>query len=87
LIASLREEVVAASESLKGERLRLARGSSTILDVAQVEERLTSAELRLLESRTKVEQARIRLQRSTGELLQQYGVSLGPDDEVRREKR
>ena len=85
-IASLREEVIAADASLKGERLRLQRGSSTILDVAQVEERFTTAELRLLESRTKVEQARIRLQRATGGLLPRYGVALGPEDEVRRQK-
>lgn len=83
-IVSLREEVIAADASLKGERLRLARGSSTILDVAQLEESLTTAELRLLETRTKVEQARIRLERATGKLLPRYGVDLGPDDEVRK---
>jgi len=83
-IVSLREEVVAADASLKGERKRLERGSSTVLNVAQLEEDLTNAELRLLETRTKVEQARIRLQRATGNLLPRYGVELGPDDEVRR---
>lgn len=83
-IVSLGEEVVAADASLKGERLRLARGSSTILDVAQLEESLTTAELRLLETRTKVEQARIRLQRATGSLLPRYGVDLGPEDEIRK---
>ncbi len=83
-ILSLREGVIAADASLKGERLRLARGSSTILDVAQLEESFTTAELRLLETRTKVEQARIRLQRATGGLLPRYGVDLGPDDEVRK---
>jgi outer membrane protein TolC len=83
-ILSLREGVVAADASLNGERLRLARGSSTILDVAQLEESFTAAELRLLETRTKVEQARIRLQRATGGLLPRYGVALGPEDEVRK---
>lgn len=83
-IASLREEVVAADASLVGERKRLERGSSTVLDVAQLEEDLTDAELRLLETRTKVEQARIRLERATGSLLPRLGVGLGPEDEVRR---
>ncbi len=83
-IVSLREGVVAADASLKGERLRLARGSSAILDVAQLEESFTTAELRLLETRTKVEQARIRLQRATGGLLARYGVELSADDEVRK---
>ena len=83
-IVSLREGVVAADAALKGERLRLARGSSTILDVAQLEDSFTTAELRLLETRTKAEQARIRLQRATGGLLPRYGVELSPDDEVRK---
>jgi outer membrane protein TolC len=83
-IAALREEVAAAEASLQGERLRLARGSSTILDVAQLEENLTTASLRLLESRTKVEQANVRLQRATGALLDRFGIELGPEDEVRR---
>jgi outer membrane protein TolC len=83
-IVSLREEVTAADESLKGERLRLARGSSTILDVAQLEESLTAAQLRLLETRTKAEQARVRLERATGGLLPRFGVELGPDDEVKK---
>jgi outer membrane protein TolC len=85
-IAALREEVAAADASLKGERLRLARGSATILDVAQLEENLTTAALRLLESRTKVEQARIRLLRSTGGLLPRFGVELSPEDELRRDQ-
>jgi outer membrane protein TolC len=83
-IAALREEVAAADASLKGERLRLARGSATILDVAQLEENLTTAALRLLESRTKVEQARVRLLRATGGLLPRFGVELSPEDELRR---
>jgi outer membrane protein len=85
-IASLREEVIAADASLQGERKRLDRGSSTVLDVAQIEEDLTDAELRLLETRTKVEQARIRLERATGRLLSNFGIELGPEDEVRRRK-
>jgi len=83
-IAAMREEVAAADASLKGERLRLARGSSTILEVAQLEENWTAAELRLLESRTKVEQARVRLQRATGALLPGFRIELGPEDELRR---
>jgi outer membrane protein TolC len=83
-LVSLREGVIAAEASLQGERKRLERGSSTILDVAQLEESSTTAELRLLETRTKVEQARIRLQRATGGLLSGFGIDLGPEDEVRR---
>jgi outer membrane protein len=83
-IASLREEVVAADASLEGERRRLERGSSTVLDVAQLEEDLTDAQLRLLETRTKVEQARIRLLRATGRLLPRFRIELGPEDEVRK---
>jgi outer membrane protein TolC len=83
-IASLREEVIAADASLEGERKRLERGSSTVLNVAQLEEDLTDAELRLLETRTKVEQARVRLERATGKLLVNFGIELGPEDEVRR---
>jgi len=86
-IVSLSEEVVAADASLKGERKRLERGSSTVLDVAQLEEDLTNAQLRLLDTRTKVEQAKIRLQRATGSLLPRFGIDLGPDDEVRQERR
>jgi len=85
-IVSLREEVIAADASLQGERKRLERGSSTVLDVAQLEEDMTNAQLRLLETRTKVEQARIRLERATGTLLPHFGVELGPDDEVQRKK-
>jgi outer membrane protein TolC len=85
-IASLREEVIAADASLQGERKRLERGSSTVLNVAQLEEDLTDAELRLLETRTKVEQARIRLERATGRLLLNFGIELGPEDEVQRKK-
>ncbi|HEX5136773.1 MAG TPA: TolC family protein [Planctomycetota bacterium] len=85
-ILSLREEVVAADASLQGERKRLERGSSTVLDVAQLEEDLTNAQLRLLETRTKVEQARIRLERATGRLLPNFGIELGPEDEVQRRK-
>lgn len=85
-IASLREEVIAADAALQGERKRLERGSSTVLDVAQLEEDLTGAELRLLETRTKVEVARIRLERATGRLLLNFGIELGPEDELQRGK-
>jgi len=73
-IAATREELRAATASLEGERQRLARGSSTVLDVSRLEENLTAAELRLLEAQTKLEQAHIALERAAGALLARIGI-------------
>jgi len=76
-IAASREEVRAAAASLDGERQRLARGSSTVLDVSRLEENLTAAELRLLEAQTRLEQARIALERAAGTLLDRLAIRIG----------
>jgi outer membrane protein TolC len=82
-IAATREEVVAAAAALDGERLRLQRGSTTVLDVARLEENLTEAQLRLLQARANLAQARVRILRVTGTLLEEFGLELGPDLHVR----
>ena len=86
-IEATREEVRAATESLEGERQRLARGSTTVLEVARLESSLTEAELRLLQAETALAGARIKLYRVTGSLLERTGVSWGPDLQARRGKR
>ncbi len=73
-IAATREELRAASASLEGERQRLARGSSTVLDVSRLEENVTAAELRLLEAQTRLEQARIALDRAAGALMARLDI-------------
>ena len=78
-IEATREEVRAAGASLDGERRRLERGSSTILDVARLEENLTLAELRLLEARTALEIARINVLRASGTLLEVAGLEFDGD--------
>ncbi|MHC4730241.1 MAG: TolC family protein, partial [Planctomycetota bacterium] len=78
-IEATREEVAAAAAALDGERLRLQRGSSTVLDVARLEENLTEAQLRLLQARANLAQARVRILRVTGTLLEEFGLDLGPD--------
>jgi outer membrane protein TolC len=82
-IEATREEVAAAAAALDGERLRLQRGSSTVLDVARLEENLTEAQLRLLQARANLAQARVRILRVTGTLLEEFGLDLGPDLHVR----
>ncbi|MHC4165133.1 MAG: TolC family protein, partial [Planctomycetota bacterium] len=77
-IEATREEVAAAAAALDGERLRLQRGSSTVLDVARLEENLTEAQLRLLQARANLAQARVRILRVTGTLLEEFGLDLGP---------
>jgi outer membrane protein TolC len=75
-IVATGEEVEAARSSLDGERLRLARGSTTVLEVARLEENLTQAELRLLEARTAAAQARVTIDRVTGTLLESFGLEV-----------
>ncbi|MHC4550375.1 MAG: TolC family protein [Planctomycetota bacterium] len=82
-IEATREEVAAAAAALNGERRRLSRGSSTVLDVARLEENLTEAELRLLQARANRARARIHILRVTGTLLDEFGLRLGPDLDVR----
>jgi len=82
-IAATREEVAAATAALDGERLRLQRGSSTVLDVARLEENVTEAQLRLLQARANMAQARVSILRVTGTLLEEFGLELGPDLHVR----
>ena len=77
--AAALEEVAAAEESLRGERLRLQRGDSTVLLVNQAEESMTSARLRELQTRVALEGARVVLARVTGVLLQEFGVGFDDD--------
>ena len=74
----------AADESLQGERLRLQRGTATVLDVAILEENLTEARLKLVQSLTALQRVRVRIHRVTGTLLERAGVELGPEYEVKR---
>ncbi|MHC4941143.1 MAG: TolC family protein [Planctomycetota bacterium] len=78
------EERKAAEASLEGERKRLARGTSTVIDVARLEENFTDAQLRLLESQTTLEQARVALLYTSGRLIEAFGIELGPELEPRR---
>jgi len=83
-ITALQEEVAAAQASLEGERQRLARGSATVLDVAQLESNLTESRLRLLETRTTLAQARMQAYRVTGTLLKELRLELGTNYEIHR---
>lgn len=80
-IAATEGEVRAATEALRGERERLARGASTVLVVSEIEENLTEAEVRLLQARVTLAQARVELDRVAGVVLERFGVRLG--DELR----
>jgi outer membrane protein TolC len=82
-IEATKEEVAAAAAALDGERKRLLRGSTTVLDVARLEENLTEAQLRLLQARANLAQARIRILRVTGTMLEEFGLEMGPDLHVR----
>ena len=78
-VETIREEERAAEASLAGERKRLARGSSTIIDVSRLEENLTDARLRLLEASTTLELARVAIHRVSGTLLDHYQIVFGAD--------
>jgi outer membrane protein len=85
LISNMREIVVRRQElkaslvALEGERKRLQRGATTVLDVARLEENTVNAALRLLQAQTELERAQIELLRSTGSLLQQWDVKFDKD--------
>ena len=83
-IETIKEEVKAAAASLEGETKRLARGSSTILDVSRLEENLTDAQLRLLEASTTLELARLAIYRVSGTLLDRFQIVFGRDFEAQR---
>ncbi|MHC4959035.1 MAG: TolC family protein [Planctomycetota bacterium] len=78
------EERKAAEAALEGERKRLARGTSTVIDVARLEENFTDAQLRLLLSQTTLEQARVALLYTGGRLIEVFGIELGPELQPRR---
>ncbi len=86
-IAATRQELVAARESVVGERKRLGRGSTTLLEVARLEENQTAAELRLVQSQTELETARIDILQATGTLFSAYGISWDDALEPSRAKR
>ena len=83
-IEATRGEVRAAQASLDGERLRLGRGSSTVLDVTRLEEDLTEAELRLLQARTDLEMARVEIERVSGNILRGLGIAFDDSLKARR---
>ena len=76
-IEATREERKAAQVALEGEAKRLQRGTSTVIDVSRLEENLTDASLRLLQSRTGLERARVELLRASGRLIEDFGIRLG----------
>ncbi|MFQ5844216.1 MAG: TolC family protein [Planctomycetota bacterium] len=73
------EEVAAQEEALRGERQRLKRGESILLAVSEIEEDLTSARLRELKARVDLENARVRLRRVTGNVLDDFGIHFDAD--------
>ncbi len=75
-IAARKKEASAARVALDGERKRLARGSSTVINVTILEEDRTRAEIRLLEGYLNLERARIELLRVTGTLLEHYRIAV-----------
>ena len=75
-IAARKKEASAARIVLDGERKRLARGSSTVINVTILEEDKTRAEIRLLEGFLNLARARIELLRVTGTLLDRYQIAV-----------
>ena len=73
-IAVRRQELSASLVALEGERQRLKRGIATVLDVARLEENAVNAALRLLQAQTQLERASVELLRSSGGLLENWGV-------------
>jgi len=80
-INASRKEVESAEVALDGERRRLARGTSTLINVVRLEEDLTLARIRLLEARIGLERARLELLRVEGTILERF--SIGIDEELR----
>lgn len=81
-----RDELKASLEALEGERARLKRGVSTVLDVSRLEENAVQAALRLLQAQTLLERADVEMQRSSGTLLDRWNVKFDPNLESNREK-
>jgi outer membrane protein TolC len=75
-IEARKKEASAAGDALDGERKRLARGSSTVINVTILEEDKTRAEIRLLEGYLNLERARIEFLRVTGTLLERYRITM-----------
>lgn len=78
-IAVRRRELAASLTALDGERLRLKRGSATVIDVAVLEENTVNAALRMLQAQTVLERARIDTLRSSGSLLERWNVQFDGD--------
>jgi len=76
-ITARREELKASLVALDGERNRLQRGVTTVIDVARLEENAVNAALRLLQSQTELERAHIEMLRSSGSLLERWDVRFG----------
>jgi outer membrane protein TolC len=79
-----RQELKASLVALEGERKRLQRGVTTVLDVARLEENTVNAALRLLLAQTELERAQVELLRSTGSLLRKWNVRF--DKDLKRKK-
>jgi len=77
-----RKELAASLTAFEGERLRLKRGSATVIDVALLEENVVDAALRLLQAQTVLERARIDVLRSSGGLLEEWNVRFDGDFRV-----
>ncbi len=80
-IRATTKEVESAEVALAGERRRLDRGTSTVINVVRLEEDLTLARIRSLEARIGLERARLELLRVEGTILQRFSV--GIDEELR----
>jgi len=78
-IAVRRKELAASLIALQGERLRLKRGSATVIEVAVLEENTVNAALRLLQAQTILERTRIDVLRASGGLLQEWDVRFDGD--------
>jgi len=81
-IAVRRKELAASLKALEGERLRLKRGTATVIDVAVLEENAVNAALRLLQAQTVLERSRIDALRSSGGLLERWQVRFDGDFRV-----
>jgi len=78
-IVSRRAELKASLVALEGERARLQRGVTTVIDVARLEESTVNAALRLLQAQTELERAHVEMLRSSGSLLERWNVEFGAE--------
>ncbi|MHC4410575.1 MAG: TolC family protein, partial [Planctomycetota bacterium] len=83
-IAARRAEFKASLLALDGERVRQKRGVTTVIDVARLEENTVNAALRLLGTQTELERAYIEMLRSSGSLLNKWGIRFNRDLERSR---